>query len=317
MIASENNAHLDSIWAVKFTRNNRIVTGSVDETVKVWTIEDSRLSCLSTLDGHSLGIVSLDVCSHFCVSSSLDSNMRLWDLDTYQQVKSLDVGPVEAWTCCFSPDAKYIASGAHSGKVNIWSVEQGERVTQLDTKGKFIMALAYSPNGNYLATAAENGSIHIFDVPTSRLVASLPGHSMSVRSLAFSPNSGISNFYSFIYSFYLLIFNILLNHILTPANLISASDDKRINMYDVHQRNCIATLAGHSSWVLSLAFSPDGTHFASGSSDKRVKLWDFANRSCVTTFEDHSDQVWGVAYNEKGDKLVSVGDDRVINVYQV
>lgn len=101
-----------------------------------------------------------------------------------------------------------------------------------------------------------------------------------------------------------------------------------------HQKNCIAALAGHSSWVLSVAFSPNTTNFATGyvdsnqnptsinsithrSSDKKVKVWDIHTRQCVHTFEEHADQVWGVAYNEDGDKLASVGDDRCLNIYSV
>ena len=33
------------------------------------------------------------------------------------------------------------------------------------------------------------------------------------------------------------------------------------------------TLRGHSDWVRSVAFSPDGTRVVSGSDDKLVKIW--------------------------------------------
>ena len=31
----------------------------------------------------------------------------------------------------------------------------------------------------------------------------------------------------------------------------------------------------HSDWIMSVAFSPDGTKIVSGSFDKTIKVWDF------------------------------------------
>ena len=38
-------------------------------------------------------------------------------------------------------------------------------------------------------------------------------------------------------------------------------------------RKEVASLAGHTSCVDSVAFSPDGQHIVSGSDDKLVKVW--------------------------------------------
>ena len=35
----------------------------------------------------------------------------------------------------------------------------------------------------------------------------------------------------------------------------------------------------HSGWVMSVAFSPDGTKIVSGSDDKTIKVWDVVNWS--------------------------------------
>lgn len=51
------------------------------------------------------------------------------------------------------------------------------------------------------------------------------------------------------------------------------------------------TLSGHASWVLSVAFSPDGKNFVSSSSDKTVKVWEVATKQCIHTFTEHADQV--------------------------
>ena len=47
------------------------------------------------MEGHQLGVVSVDI-SHngaIAASSSLDAHIRLWDLESGKQIKSMDAGP--------------------------------------------------------------------------------------------------------------------------------------------------------------------------------------------------------------------------------
>ena len=76
-------------------------------------------------------------------SSSLDSQIMLWDLQDGNPIRTINAGPVECWTVTFSPDGKHLASGTHSGNVNIWSVDSGEKVAVFETRGRFAMAVAY------------------------------------------------------------------------------------------------------------------------------------------------------------------------------
>lgn len=78
-----------------------------------------------------------------CASSSLDSSMRIWDLESGEKISTIDVGPVDLWTVAFSPDDKYVISGSHAGKINLYNVETGKAEHSLDTRGKFTLSIAY------------------------------------------------------------------------------------------------------------------------------------------------------------------------------
>ena len=46
-----------------------------------------------------------------------------------------------------------------------------------------------------------------------------------------------------------------------------------MKVWSVSARKEVASLAGHTNDVFSVAFSPDGQHIASGSGDNLVKVW--------------------------------------------
>jgi hypothetical protein len=47
-------------------------------------------------------------------------------------------------------------------------------------------------------------------------------------------------------------------------------------LWDLARGEEVARLPGHTSYIWSLAFSPDGATLASGSGDSTVRLWDTA-----------------------------------------
>ncbi|KAJ5778340.1 hypothetical protein N7520_001586 [Penicillium odoratum] len=77
----------------------------------------------------------------------------------------------------------------------------------------------------------------------------------------------------------------------------------------------LQTLEGHSGWVRSVAFSPDGLTLASGSDDNTIKLWDTATGTQRQTLEGHSGSVGSVAFSPDGLTLASGSDDNTIKLW--
>ncbi|NJL18442.1 MAG: hypothetical protein HC938_16045 [Nitrospira sp.] len=80
------------------------------------------------------------------------------------------------------------------------------------------------------------------------------------------------------------------------GTLASCSHDNTVRLWDVETGKQRLSLEGHSNWVLTVRFSPDGKVLASGGRDSTAMLWDPASGKELTTLKGHGDQVYSVAF---------------------
>ncbi|MEH1850655.1 MAG: ribosome assembly protein 4, partial [Nostoc sp.] len=79
----------------------------------------------------------------------------------------------------------------------------------------------------------------------------------------------------------------------------------------------VNTLEGHSSYVNSVAYSPNGQQLASASNDKTIKIWDVSSGQLLKTLTGHSSYVNSVAYSPNGQQLASASNDKTIKIWDV
>ncbi|KAF8664862.1 hypothetical protein AX14_006690, partial [Amanita brunnescens Koide BX004] len=77
------------------------------------------------------------------------------------------------------------------------------------------------------------------------------------------------------------------------------------------------SLDGHKDYVLSVAFSIDGTRIVSGSEDKSVRVWDASTGEELKTLYGHSDYVRSVAFSSDGTRIVSGSNDMSVRVWHL
>ena len=82
----------------------------------------------------------------------------------------------------------------------------------------------------------------------------------------------------------------------------------------------MATLAGHSSYVLSVAFHPTAPLLATGSYDETVRLWllspDYSSATCVATLEGHRSDVLSVAFHPTAPLLATGSRDNRVRLWR-
>jgi WD40 repeat protein/predicted Ser/Thr protein kinase len=94
-------------------------------------------------------------------------------------------------------------------------------------------------------------------------------------------------------------------------------NDNTLKLQNVNAGKCLQTMQGHTDWVKSVAFSPDGAYALSGSQDATLKLWDINTGKCLQTMQGHASYVTSVAFSPDGAYALSGSQDATLKLWDI
>src|SRR5262249_14887754 len=141
--------HDGPIWALAFSRDGLLASGSADKTAKVWSLGNGKQprTFATTWSG---------------------------------------IQPVRA--AAYSPDGKVLAVATADKAVHIRDAKSGVIVAVLRGHTAPVNCLAFSPDGKMLASGSDDATVKLWDWASGDETFSLAGHAGAVFALAFNPD---------------------------------------------------------------------------------------------------------------------------------
>jgi WD40 repeat protein len=322
--------HKERIWSVAFSPNGqRIVTGSADQTAKVWDVATGKQQL--TLKGHRGWIwsVAFSPDGLRIATAGGENTARVWDALTGTNVVIIKGYTSAAfYSVAFSPDGQRVVTGGADGTAKVWDSGTGRELLALKGHNGPVQSVAFSRDGRRIAAGSWDGTARVWDAATGEELLALEAHSGGVLSVAFSPDgqriaTGGWDHTAKMWEvsgkllFTLQDTRVVWSVVFSPDGrlLATGSDDNTVKVTEAATGKLLWTLKGHGDGIRSVAFSPDGLRLATGSADGTAKVWEAMESKDLLTFSGHSNEIWSVGFSADGQHVVTASSDKTAKVW--
>ncbi|NNN31879.1 hypothetical protein HLK59_16190 [Streptomyces sp. S3(2020)] len=287
------------------------ITGGGDREVRVWDLTTGTHTHTRTLTGPTgwmdglavvVAVAELDGRPHAITSGDFDGAVRLWDLTTGTQPRTLTYpsGMMNADAVAVAElDGRPHAMTSHAdGGVLVWDLTTG---TQTHTLSGLMAAHAVAMavvelDGRPHTIAGSDDGMQMWDLTTGTRTRTLIGHTRSVYAMAVAELGG-------------------------RPHAITGGYDESVRVWDLTTGIQTLNLTGHTGDVQAVAVAEvDGRpHAITGDSDGGLRVWDLTTGIQTLTLTGHTKGVRAVAVVELGGRphAITGGYDELVRVWDL
>lgn len=265
-------------------KTNTIVSGSDDQTLRVWSSETGR--CINTLEGHTGGVWSSQLSpDDIVISGSTDRMLKVWEAHTGKLIHTLQ-GHTST-VRCLALDGKRVVSGSRDTTLRLWDIIKGKCLHVFTGHSAAVRCVEYK--NDTIVSGAYDHLVMVWNANTGLCQHVLERHISRIYSLQFDGNTIASGSLDSTICIWDADTGTMRHHLVGHTSLtskmqlkdnllVSANADSLCKIWDVTTGECLHTLAGenkHQSAITSVYFNR--IYVVTSSDDGTVKLWDLAS----------------------------------------
>ena len=294
-------AHNKIIVCMIELENKQIATGSYDNTIKIWDVNNQNCENEIKEDGKVFALLEFepnlllsaidktpDDVQEISQIRSEDIVINLWDLNSANSDNKIIhsfTGHQLRINCLVKCDDKFFASCSNDGDIIIWDYHLKRQVNVLRGHGDCVLCMIQLNDGK-LCTGSADMTIKIWDWERGLCENTLSGNTHWVKCLC-----QLNNGY-----------------------IISGSHDNAVIIWDNNYQK-VSDLKGHSRSVRSICQIGKTNYIATASFDHTIRIWNIINNECVQTLTEHVSSVINVIYHSEG-YLISSSNDKTIKIWK-
>eukprot|EP00742_Colponemidia_sp_Colp-10_P011463 GILJ01012739.1.p1 GENE.GILJ01012739.1~~GILJ01012739.1.p1 ORF type:complete len:1070 (+),score=198.97 GILJ01012739.1:88-3297(+) len=254
--------HEDWVKCLVFSLDGTtVVSGSGDQTVRVWDVKNGQNAQVWEADRFSVSSVCITVDKSTVYSSGMmEPIIRKWDLQSGECVIRFEGHQRPINSIAVSADASVLLSGSLDFSCKVWNTSTGTCLRTLKGHFEMVNCVSLSVDGAMAVSGGQDKLIRLWNLNNGRSAHVFQGHSSFVTTVALTGDNSFT---------------------------VSGSEDSTVRIWHNGRGELFHTLKRHLSEIHSVSISFDGSRIMSASAES-IRLWDLQDGRCVKTLRPRS-----------------------------